>query len=165
LHEERDAVGPLLAHRSPYQRKVALLMRRTILLLATMALTLLVASGVALAVTKIGTNAPDTLRGTNGDDNLLGKGGNDKLFGGGGGRDKLVGGPGKDSLISGINAARPGRGDKTMWAVPATIGFNPVWALTLWWAEEAMTSCFTRNASLARRPIQETLTRAGQATM
>jgi Endonuclease/Exonuclease/phosphatase family len=34
-------------------------MRRTILLLATMALTLLVASGVALAVTKIGTNGPD----------------------------------------------------------------------------------------------------------
>ena len=34
-------------------------MRRTILLLATMALTLLVASGVALAVTKIGTNRPN----------------------------------------------------------------------------------------------------------
>jgi hypothetical protein len=50
-------------------------MRRTILLLATMALTLLVASGVALAVTKIGTDGPDTLRGTNGDDNLLGRGG------------------------------------------------------------------------------------------
>jgi hypothetical protein len=50
-------------------------MRRTILLLATMALTLLVASGVALAVNKIGTNGPDTLRGTDGDDNLLGKGG------------------------------------------------------------------------------------------
>jgi hypothetical protein len=39
-------------------------MRRTILLLATMSLTLLVASGVALAVTKVGTNGPDTLRGT-----------------------------------------------------------------------------------------------------
>src|SRR5215204_2250824 len=34
-------------------------MRRTVLLLATMALTLLVASGVALAVTKIGTNRPN----------------------------------------------------------------------------------------------------------
>ena len=49
-------------------------MRRTILLLATMALTLLVASGVALAVTKVGTkvgtNGPDTLRGTNRADNL-----------------------------------------------------------------------------------------------
>ena len=39
-------------------------MRRTVLLLATMALTLVVASGVALAVTKIGTDGPDTLRGT-----------------------------------------------------------------------------------------------------
>jgi len=44
-----------------------------------MALTLLVASGVALAVTKLGTNGPDTLRGTNGYDNLLGKGANDEL--------------------------------------------------------------------------------------
>ena len=35
-------------------------MRRTVLLLATMVLTLLVASGVALAVTKIGTDGPDS---------------------------------------------------------------------------------------------------------
>ena len=40
-------------------------MRRTILLMATMALTLLVASGVALAVTRIGTDGPDTLQGSN----------------------------------------------------------------------------------------------------
>ena len=66
-------------------------MRRTIVLLATMALTLLVASGVALAVTKIGTNGPDTLQGTNKADNLLGKGGNDVLYALGG-RDTLVGG-------------------------------------------------------------------------
>src|SRR5215213_4099671 len=39
------------------------LVRRTILLGATMALTLLVASGVALALTKIGGPGPDTLRG------------------------------------------------------------------------------------------------------
>ena len=45
-------------------------MRRAILLVATMALTLLVASGVALAVTKIGTDGPDTFRGTNGADTL-----------------------------------------------------------------------------------------------
>jgi hypothetical protein len=36
-------------------------MRRVILLLALMAATLVVASGVAWAVTKIGTNGPDTL--------------------------------------------------------------------------------------------------------
>jgi Ca2+-binding RTX toxin-like protein len=72
-------------------------MRRTILLLAAMVLTVLVASGVALAVNKIGTDGPDTLRGTNGNDNLIGKGGNDRLFALDG-RDNLVGGPGKDWL-------------------------------------------------------------------
>jgi RTX calcium-binding nonapeptide repeat (4 copies) len=77
----RDAVSALIrtSHHAPL-RKAALLMRRTILLVATMALTLLVASGVALATNKIGTNSPDTLRGTNGADNLLGNGGNDILF-------------------------------------------------------------------------------------
>jgi hypothetical protein len=57
-------------HPTPLTRKAALLMRRTILLLATMTLTLMMASGVALAVNKIGTSGPDTLRGTNGADNL-----------------------------------------------------------------------------------------------
>jgi CDP-diacylglycerol pyrophosphatase len=42
-------------------------MRRLILLLTAMALTLVVASGVTLAVNKIGTNGPDILRGTNSD--------------------------------------------------------------------------------------------------
>src|SRR5215208_7192822 len=87
-------------------------MRRTILLLATMALTLLVASGVALAVTKIGTNGPDTLQGTNKADNLLGKGGNDVLYALGG-RDTLVGGGGKDWVLGG-NKARPLGGAKTL---------------------------------------------------
>ena len=75
-------------------------MRRTILLLATMALTLLVASGVAWAVTKIGTNGPNTLRGTNADDNLLGLGGNDRIFGLAG-TDNLLGGPGNDFVCGG----------------------------------------------------------------
>ena len=60
-----------------------------------MAVTLVVASGVALALNKIGTNGPDTLTGTNKGDNLLGKGGNDDLYGLGG-TDNLLGGPGKD---------------------------------------------------------------------
>jgi len=67
-------------------------------MVATMTLTLLVASGVALAVTRIGTDGPDTLRGTNGADNLLGLGGNDNLSGLGG-RDNLLGGPGKDFVL------------------------------------------------------------------
>ena len=82
-------------------------MRRTILLLATMALTLLVASGVALAVTKIGTNGPDTLRGTNGADNLLGKGGNDVLYALAG-KDNLLGGEDKDWLLTGVHRALGG---------------------------------------------------------
>ena len=53
-------------------------MRRTLLLLTTMVVALLLASGVALAVNKVGTNGPDTLRGTNGDDNLLGRGDNEQ---------------------------------------------------------------------------------------
>ena len=51
-------------------------MRRVAIVVAAMALALLLASGVAWAVNKVGTNGPDTLRGTNGVDNLLGEGGN-----------------------------------------------------------------------------------------
>ena len=90
-------------------------MRRTVLLLATMALTLLVASGVALAVNKIGTDGPDTLRGTNGSDNLIGKGGNDRLFALDG-RDSLLGGPGKDVVITDPTGFR--RGDKNLQGGP-----------------------------------------------
>jgi Ca2+-binding RTX toxin-like protein len=79
-------------------------MRRTILLLATMAITLLVASGVALAINKIGTDGPDTLRGTNGDDNLLGKGANDVLYALAG-MDNLLGAEGKDWLLTGERRA------------------------------------------------------------
>jgi Ca2+-binding RTX toxin-like protein len=74
------------------------MMRRTILMVATVALMVLVASGVALAVNKIGADGPDTLRGTNGDDNLIGKGGNDDLYALNG-RDTLLGGPGKDVVV------------------------------------------------------------------
>ena len=106
--------APLKEGGSPYGR--------TIMLLATMALTLLVASGVALAVTRIGTEGPETLRGTNGADNLLGKGGNDVLFALGG-RDNLFGGEGKDWLAGG-DEGRPGGGERTWLAVPATTGFR-----------------------------------------
>ncbi len=87
-------------------------MRRVILLLAVMAATLVVASGVALAVTKIGTNGPDTLRGTNGSDNLLGKGGNDVLYALAG-NDDLQGGEGKDWVLGG-NERRLQGGDKNL---------------------------------------------------
>ena len=75
-------------------------MKRLILLFATMVATMVVASGVALAVTKIGTDGPDHLKGTNGDDILIGKGANDILLALRG-HDTLVGGPGKDVVMGG----------------------------------------------------------------
>jgi Ca2+-binding RTX toxin-like protein len=93
-------------------------MRRTLLLLSTMMLALLLASGVAWAVNKVGTNGPDTLRGTNGDDNLLGKGGNnDKLFSLNG-RDNLLGGAGKDCLLCATRQFRGFAGDKILLGGP-----------------------------------------------
>ena len=90
-------------------------MRRAILLVAMMAVSLVVASGVALAVNKIGTDGPDTLRGTNGNDNLIGKGGNDRLFALDG-RDNLLGGPGKDLVGTDPTVWR--RGDKNLQGGP-----------------------------------------------
>jgi Ca2+-binding RTX toxin-like protein len=87
-------------------------MRRTMLLLATMALTLLVASGVALAATRIGTDGPDTLRGTKGDDNLIGQGANDTLLSLAG-DDTLLGGPGKD-VVNGGSLSQPFAGNKNL---------------------------------------------------
>ena len=82
------------------------------MLVAMMAVSLVVASGVALAVTKIGTDGPDTLRGTNGDDYLIGKGGNDLLIALAG-DDTLLGGAGKDALYGG-SLQEPLGGDKNL---------------------------------------------------
>src|SRR3712207_5404374 len=98
-------------------------MRRVILLLAVMAATLVLASGVALAVNKVGTGGPDTLRGTNGDDNLVGLGGNDVLFGLGG-SDNLLGEEGNDWVLGG-NERRPGGGDKNLVGGPGNDGIIP----------------------------------------
>ena len=101
-------------------------MRRTILMVATMALTLLVASGVALAVTKIGGPGPDVLKGTDNRDRLEGGGGPDSLLGlgagdclsGGTGADTVEGGPGDDLATGGpggcespLGQERPGESD------------------------------------------------------
>jgi Ca2+-binding RTX toxin-like protein len=87
-------------------------MKRLILLLAAMAATMVVASGVALAVNKIGTNGPDTLRGTNKADNLIGLGGYDRIFGLAG-QDDMLGGPGKDLVVGGT-LTRSFGGDKNV---------------------------------------------------
>jgi Ca2+-binding RTX toxin-like protein len=95
-------------------------MRRVILLLTMMAATLVVASGVALAVNKIGTNGPDTLKGTNAADKLLGKGANDVLFSLAG-RDNLLGEEGKDWVLGG-NDQRAFAGDKNLLGGPGNDG-------------------------------------------
>ncbi len=89
-----------------------MLRRRLSVVLAAIPLALLLTSGVALAVTKIGTNGPDTLWGTNADDNLLGKGGNDILYALAG-DDNLLGGPGKDWVFGGNNRVPKG-GEKNL---------------------------------------------------
>ena len=85
-------------------------MRRMVLLLTVMAAALVLASGVALAVNKVGTDGPDTLTGTNGNDNLDGRGGQDNIFSLDG-TDNLAGGLGKDNVLGG-DERRPGGGDK-----------------------------------------------------
>src|SRR5215208_6033403 len=88
-------------------------MKRILVLFIVMVVTLVVASGVAWAVNKIGTDGPDTLRGTNGADNLLGLGGNDELFSLNG-RDNLLGGAGKDCLICATRERRGFAGHKNL---------------------------------------------------
>ena len=102
-------------------------MRRTVLLVAAVALTLLVAGGVAFAATKIGADGSDTLMGTKDPDTLVGERGSGWMGGRGGeavisggrgsddplasasvgildggpGADAISGGPGSDMLIDG----------------------------------------------------------------
>ena len=66
-------------------------MRRTVLLLTSMALALVLVSGVALAATFYGTDGNDDIRGTQESDQIFGRGGND-ILGGGKGDDVIHGG-------------------------------------------------------------------------
>jgi Ca2+-binding RTX toxin-like protein len=97
-------------------------MRRITILLASLGLAVLLASGVALATDMNGTDGPDKLRGTNRDDTLVGKGGNDVLSGLGG-RDQLLGGRGKDWLLSGTKRFF-GTGDKKLVGGPGNDGIH-----------------------------------------
>src|SRR5215210_9340690 len=92
-------------------------MRRAILLLTVMAVTLVVVAGVALAASMTGTNQANTLTGTvnpdkiaggGGNDTIDGKQGNDFLFGDHGNSDTLIGGADDDF----INSADGIRGDQ-----------------------------------------------------
>src|SRR5918998_4290436 len=84
-------------------------MRKTVLLLAALAIALLLVSGVAWAVTKdcragadfcVGTNERDTLNGSEERDKIYGKAATDKLFGNGG-NDNLLGGEDNDTIRGG----------------------------------------------------------------
>ncbi len=102
--------------------------RRAVLVLATMAAALVLAGGVALAITKqcqteiecIGTPEGDELLGTSGSDWMFGRGGGDVLKGfgewdglqGEAGNDELLGGAGGDDLYGGPGTdALKGQGD------------------------------------------------------
>ena len=112
-------------------------MRRTLLSLTTMVVALLLASGVAWAVNKIGTDGPDTLKGTNGDDNLIGKGGNDDLYSLNG-RDTLLGGPGKDVVTDTPRQCRS-EATRSFLVVPATISSSVAETPTTCWVMQATT--------------------------
>jgi Ca2+-binding RTX toxin-like protein len=87
----------------------------------TCAETLVVGSGVALALNKLGTNGPDILRGTNKSDHLLGRGGNDDLYGWGG-TDNLQAGRAKISFLAeNVNASSSPEATRTYWEDLATI--------------------------------------------
>jgi hemolysin type calcium-binding protein len=112
-------------------------MRRVVLVLAAMVLALLLASGAALAVNRIGTDGPDTLRGTNGNDNLIGRGANDVLFALNG-RDNLLGGPGNDWLDTHPTGFRSG--DKNLEGGPGNdMRLSAAEAPTTCWAKMVMT--------------------------
>jgi Ca2+-binding RTX toxin-like protein len=128
-------------------------MRRTLLLLTTMALALLMASSVALALNRIsctggscyGTSGDDSMSGTAGSDNMVGYEGNDTLNGRGGGdnltgdaetgtlgNDTLNGGGGDDELGDrfGTNTLIGGAGSDYFYAdyaaQYATFGYDEI---------------------------------------
>ena len=99
-------------------------MRKTVLLLASTALVVLLASGVALAATyHVGDDGPDRILGTDVTDTLIGRGGNDVITGKGG-PDVVLGGGGDDGLSGGYgdDEVRGGDGDDTMGGDVAPVG-------------------------------------------
>ncbi len=86
-------------------------MRKTILVLASMALAVLLASGIALAATVKGDGNDNVLAGTPNRDVINPFGGNDTVYAKGGnddvrhsyGNDKIFGGSGNDTLRGGFD--------------------------------------------------------------
>jgi Ca2+-binding RTX toxin-like protein len=94
-------------------------MRKTVLLLVSMALAVLLAGGVALAANVKGTEYDDVLTGTESRDTIIPFAGNDTVYALGGnddvrhsfGDDTIYGGAGNDTL-------RGGRGTDTIYGGP-----------------------------------------------
>jgi hypothetical protein len=110
-------------------------MRKPVLLMASMALAMLLVSGVALAAIVnceegasdcVGTNNPDTLNGSDGEDWMYGLRGDDKLYGNAGG-DPIRGGRGNDTIRGGGEQTS----SPTIWR--ATTRFMAAEAPTSWW--------------------------------
>src|SRR5918998_4950328 len=76
-----------------------ILLRKITTLLSSLLLTLVLASGVALAADVIGTSGDDILVGTAGDDYLKGRGGNDRITPGEG-ADEVYAGAGDDLIYA-----------------------------------------------------------------
>ena len=112
-------------------------MRRVVLLFTVVGIMVILASGVASAVNRVGTNGDDTLNGTNANDTLLGKGGNDVIFTFAG-NDIVGGGKGSDDLFGG-SPSRPLGGSKIMYGGRARISCSAVGAPTRCRAVPVMT--------------------------
>jgi Ca2+-binding RTX toxin-like protein len=92
-------------------------MRKSAVLLASVALTVLLASGVALAATFRGTDGDDRIVGTKKADQIFGLGGKDDLEGRGGG-DVIHAGPGNDT-------GSGDSGNDTIYLGPGNDGADP----------------------------------------
>ena len=99
--------------------------RRTVLLLTTMSVALMLSAGMALAAAFSGSQGNDTLRGTPQADQIYGLSGNDTLYGFAG-ADELYGGAGSDDLIGsrGDDELYGGSGPDTLLGGPNTDFIN-----------------------------------------
>src|SRR5215212_1364543 len=125
LTKGRRESSLIIPHPAPLTRKAGLLMRHLIVLVSTMALTLLVVSGVALAATIHcpnvppsgvpatllfcnGTSEADTMYGSDLADYMFGMGGRDTMHAYGS-SDSMEGGKGSDHIYGDAG------GDETLW--------------------------------------------------
>jgi RTX calcium-binding nonapeptide repeat (4 copies) len=114
-----DALDSVAGRRVPllYGRSREEVLRKLATLLSSLVLTLVLASGVALAADFIGNSGDDELMGTEGNDYLEGRAGDDRLVALGG-DDIIYGGKGTDRIDPGEGADQvyAGAGDDLIYA-------------------------------------------------